>query len=193
MKRIPKKAQLDKPQPILIQIDPSQLKNGIVFPKVKYEILATVDHEQVFNGMVLPIPKVLLYFLNHNELMVVSTIIEETTNNGECALSVRDFANQLKISTPTLSNTLYGLRKAGLLLETPNGKRGGGRIRKLNFSAIQHLNDLVEGENPGIYTRIRKATRKIDITKLTKADVMKSYDNKVLAPGHDPAEEEEYD
>lgn len=193
MKKIPQKAKLDKPQPIVIEIDPSQLKSGIVFPKVQYQVMATVEHEEVFNGMVIPIPKVLLYYLTHNELMVISTILEDTIANGECSLTVRDLATKLKISTPTLSNTLYGLRKAGLLLEAPNGKRGAGRIRKLNFKAVQHLNDLVEGENPGIYTRIRKATRKIDITHLSKEDIEKSYDNKVLAPDHDPAEEEEYD
>lgn len=193
MRRAPQKSQLSKPAPIIIKIDPSELKNGIVLPQVKYEVLATIEETQVFHGMVLPIPRVLVYYLKHHELMVVSTIIEETNETGTCALTVKELSAKLKISIPSLSNCLYSLRKVGLLLEEPNGKRGGGKLRKLNYSTIQHLNDLVEGEDPGIYTRIRTATRKTDISHLTKEDVHKAYDNKVLAPDHDPIEEEEYD
>ncbi len=193
MKRIPQRSQLPKPEPIIIKLDPKQLKGGIVLPKVVYQVQVSVETEEVFNGMVLPIPRVLLYFLNHNELMIISTILEETNNNGECALSVKELATKIRISVPTISTCLYALRKIGLLLETPDGKRGGGRIRKLNYSAIQHLNDLVEDEDPGIYTRIRKATRKINILNLTKSDIKGAYDHKVLEPDHDPAEEEEYD
>lgn len=193
MKRIPKRAKLPQPEPIIIKLDAKQLRSGIVLPKVKYQVLASVETEEVFNGMVLPIPKVLIYFLSKNELMVISTIWEETNENGDCSLTVDEMAIKMKISSPTLSNCLYSLRKIGLLLETPNGKRGAGRIRMLNYPALQHLNDLVEGEDPGIYTRIRKATRKINILNLTKDDVKEAYDNHVLEPGHDPAEEEEYD
>lgn len=193
MKRIPQKAILTKPEPIIIKIDPKQLKTGIVLPKVKYQVLASVENEQVFNGMVLPIPKVLIYYLTHNELMIVSTILEETNEYGECASSVKELATKIKISIPTVSSCLYSLRKVGLLQEAPNGQRGAGRIRKLNYTAIQHLNDLVEGEDSGIYTRIRKATRKTSIMSLTKDDIKNAYDNHVLEPDHDPAEEEEYD
>lgn len=192
MKKIPNRAKLPPPEPVVIKLDPKLLRGGIVLPKVKYEILATVETEEVFDGMVIPMPKVLIYFLSKNELMVVSTIMEEANENGECALSVQELAIKMRLSIPTLSNCLYSLRKIGLLLETPNGKRGGGRIRQLNYQAIQHLNDLVEEEDPGIYARIRKATRKINILNLTKDDVKSAYDTHVLEPGHDPAEEEEY-
>ena len=192
MKKIPNRAKLPPPEPVVIKLDPKLLRGGIVLPKVKYEILATIETEEVFDGMVIPMPKVLIYFLSKNELMVVSTIMEEVNENGECALSVQELAIKMRLSIPTLSNCLYSLRKIGLLLETPNGKRGGGRIRQLNYPAIQHLNDLVEEEDPGIYARIRKATRKINILNLTKEDVKSAYDTHVLEPGHDPAEEEEY-
>lgn len=193
MKKVIKKALSPKADPILIKIDPKQYKNSILVPKIQYEVTAMVVPEQVFNGMVVPMPKVLLYYLNHNELMIVATILEETTNNGECVLTVREMAIKLRLSVPTISNVLYALRQQGLLTEAPNGKRGAGKVRMLNFKAIQHLNDLLKDENPGVFTRIRKATRKKDVSKLTKADIEKSYDHKVLAPVHDPAEEEEYD
>lgn len=193
MKSAPKKSQLPKPAPIVIKIDPNELKNGIILPEIKYEVVATVEHHQVFHGMVLPIPKVLVYYLNNAELKVVSMIIEETNDQGFCALSVIELAAKLKMSTIKLSSCLQSLRKIGLLLEMPNGRRGNGKMRKLNYEAIQHLNDLVEGEDPGVYSRIRKASRKFDISHMTKEDILNAYDNKVLAPDHDPIEEEEYD
>lgn len=193
MKRIPSKAKLSKPEPILVKIDPQELKAGIVLPKVKYQILATVEEEEVFQGMVLPIPKVLLFYLTHNELLLVSTILEETSEHEICALSVKELSVRMSISIPSVSTSLYSLRKMGLLLEAPNGQRGAGRIRKINYKTIQHLNDLVEGEDTGIFARIRKAARKTDIMHLTKTDIQNAYDNKVLPPNHDPAEEEEYD
>lgn len=192
MKRIPQRAKLPPPEPIIINLDPGELRAGIVLPTIKYQVIASVATEEVFNGMVLPIPKVLIYFLNHNEMMIVSMILEECSSTGECVLTVKELATKIKISLPTLSNCLHSLRKVGLLLESPNGKRGAGRIRKLNYKAIQHLNDLVEGEDPGIYARIRKAVRKINIMNITKNDVKGAYDHLVLEPGHDPAEEEEY-
>lgn len=193
MKRIPKKAMLEKPKPILIELDPRQLKTGIALPKITYQILASVEEEEVYRGMVLPLPRVLVYYLNHNELLIVTTIFEYTRDFGECALSVKEMAAKLKLSIPTISNCLYSLRKISLLQEMPDGRRGAGKIRKLNYEAIQHLNDLCEDEDPGIYLRIRKATKKKDILHLTKEDVREAYDNKILEPEHDPAEEEEYD
>lgn len=193
MKRVPQRAKLGKPDPIIIKIDPLMLKSGIVLPKVKYEVIATVDTEQVFHGMVLPIPKVLIYFLNHNELLTIATILEESTEQGECNLTVKELGKKMHLTTPTMTAALYSLRKIGLLLEQPNGAKGNGRIRKLNYPAIQHLNDLAEGEDWGVFTRIRKATRKVNIMNLTKEDIHAAYDNHVLPPDHDPAEEEEYD
>lgn len=192
MKHVPKKAKLGKPKPIVIKIDPTEQRQGIVLPEVTYKVAVEVEQKEVFCGMVVPIPRVLLYFLNHMELMVVSSILEDSINGEGCALSAKDIGARLKISAPTIHNTFYTLRKLGLLLEQPNGKKGTGKIRKLNYEAIQHLNDLVEDEDASVIFRLRKATRIIDITHLTKESVQAAYDNVALAPDHDPAEEEEY-
>lgn len=194
MKRKIQKSQLPAPEPIIFKIDPTQCSNGIILPKVKYQLVASIEEEQAFHGMVLPLPKVLVYFLTHTELMIVATIIEDTNNTGTCSLTVREFAKRIMVSIPTLSNALYSLRRRGLLLEVPNGKRGAGKLRIINYDTVQYLNDLVKDEDTGVFIRIRRATRrKIDINHLTKADIKKAYDNIVLEPGHDPAEEEEYD
>lgn len=188
-----KKSQLGKPKPIVIKLDPRQLKGGLSLPKISYQIIASVEEEEVYNGMVIPLPRVLIYYLTRNELLLVTIIFEQTRDFGDCRLTVKELSARLGLSIPTISNTLYALRKISLLQEMPDGRRGSGRIRKLNYKTIQHLNDLCEDEDWGIYARIRSATRKTDILHMTKEDVRNAYNNKVLEPGHDPAEEEEYD
>ena len=194
MRKIPKKSQLKRPEHITIKFDPLIMRNSIVMPKIKYEVTAEVDTETKFTGKITPMPTVLIYFLTHMELSIISLILEETYENGGCDLSVIDIALRLAVTTPTISAALYKLRKNDLLLEERNmNVKGLGRRRLLNFEAIQHLNDLVEGEDPGIYARIRKATRRSSILRLTKEDIRCAYNNKILPPDHDPEEEEEYD
>lgn len=193
MRRIQKKAKITEPKKIVVKIDPQEMRSGIVIPKVVYEVQASVEKEQVFHGMMLPIPRVLLYYLTKKELMIVSVIMEQTYEQGECIMSVADISKRAFIAKPAVSNVLYTLRKMGLLQESPNGKRGAGRLRKINYETLQYLNDLVEGEDPGIYPRLRRNTRKKDIMSLTKEDVQNAYDHYVLPPDHDPEEEEEYD
>lgn len=192
-RKIPEKAKLPKEKPLVVKIDPKKLSAGIVLPKISYEVITKVENDTVYDGMIIPIPRVMIYFLTHTELIIFSTILEDSIKEGCCTLTVRELSARLKITLPTISASLYRLRKMGLLLESPNGKRGAGRTRRLNYSTIQHLNDLVEGEDPGIYVRIRKATRKTAIENLTKEDIQEAYDNKVLPPDHDEWEEEEYD
>ena len=192
MRHVPIKAKEPNPKTVVFKIHPHAPDNCIYVPKIKYEVIASVEQEKVFKGMVIPLPKTLLYFLTHTELMVVVTIIEETNENGHCAITVRDLATRLHCNQPKLSSALYQLRRMGLLIESPNPGKGHCRIRKLNYPNIQHLNDLAEGEDPGVYSRIRKATRKIELSKLTKEDVLNAYDNDILPPDHDPDEEEEY-
>lgn len=193
MKKIQKKAHLEKPKPVLIEIDPTENWQGIAVPKIEYRVVAEVGMEEVFTGMVLPIPRALLYFLSHSELMVLSVILEESFRTEGCFLTTKEIAKRIKASAPTVTNTLCSLRQMGILLERGNGQAGSGRIRKVNYKAVQTLNDLVQGEDPGIYSRIRKATRKKDIRLITKDDLQQAYDTHVLPPDHDPAEEEEYD
>lgn len=194
MKKAPQKSQIPRPKPFKIKVDPLKLKRqSLVLPKVTYNVVASTEMEEVFTGSVLPIPTVLIYYLTHTELLVAAVIMEETNEHGECLLTVSELATRIKTTNATISTALYSMRRFGLLLETPNGMRGNGRNRMLNYQAIQHLNDLVEGEDPGIYVRIRRAASKKSIPNINAEDIRNAYDNKVLPPDHDPAEEEEYD
>lgn len=193
MKKRPQKSKLKPPKDIVIKIDPEELRNGITLPKVSYEIIPVIEEEVVYHGMVLPIPKVLLYYLNHVQLKIFATIQEETNLNGKCDMTIKQIAKRINHSQPCVSGAMYSMRRAGLLLETGNGQRGSGTVKMINYATVQRLNDLAEGEDPGIYSRIRRATRKTDINHMTKEDLLNAYDNQVVRPGDDPEEFEEYD
>lgn len=166
----------------------------IKVPRVKYEVVAKIDMETAFTGEVTPIPTVLIHYLSHLELRIISVIMEDTYRYGECDQTVKELARRLCLTPPSVSHSLNSLRKRELMIESPNGLRGAGRIRKLNFKTIQHLCDLLEGEDPATYSRIGNAIRrKKSLMNVTKEDILKAYDKYVLPPEHDPAEEEEYD
>lgn len=192
MKKTQKKARIPTAEPIIIKIDQKSLRAGLVLPRVEYEVVARFESEEIFHGMVIPIPRVLVNFLTNGELKIVVNIMEESNRNGECKLTVMELAARNSLSATAVSNHLYNLRKMGLLRERSNGIKGAGRFREINYKTVQHLNDLVEGEDPGIYARIRKAIRKKEISNITRGDLKMAYDTQVLPPGHDPAEEEEY-
>lgn len=192
MRKIPRKAILEAPKPIQVEIDPLSKKETILMPEITYTVVASAEMKPKFTGAITPLPTVLINFLTYNELKIMAIILEESYRTGRCALSVLEMATRIASTPPTVSSALASMRKRGLLLEVPSGIKAG-RIRQINFKTIQHLNDLVEGEDPGVYARICKATRRTAIENLTKADIHKAYDNKVLPPDHDPAEEEEYD
>lgn len=194
MKKIRNQGPLEGFEIVKVKIDPNTLKGDILMPKVHYKVITTAEVERVFNGMILPIPRVLMYFLNHTELQLIGMIMEETATKGECYFCIKDYATRLNITNATVSASLYKLRRKGLLIEAGNGRRGRGKIRKINYKTISHLDNLVEGEDIGVFTRLKKVLKqKFIITNITKADIHNAYDNKVLPPIHDPEEEEEYD
>lgn len=176
-----------------VTIDPLEVQNSIVIPTIEYEITPKIVGKTMFNGLVIPMPKVLLYYLANSELLVAATILEETAKMGVCKLTVQEIAIRLHSTPASISGVLGKLRRFQLLVEKNNGRRGNGSNRMLNFDTIQHLNDLADGEDPGVYVRIRRASRKVSIANMTKEDIARTYDTKILAPDHDPAEEEEYD
>ena len=193
MRKIPRKAILEDPKPIKVQIDPLSKKETIMMPEITYVVVPSVEMKPKFTGAITPMPTVLINLLTHLQLKIITIILEESYRNGRCTLTIEEIALRLATTHQTVSNALKSLRKRGLLLEVPYNNKRIGKLRELNFKTIQHVNDLVEGEDPGVYARINKATRRTAIENLTKEDIRNAYDNKVLPPDHDPAEEEEYD
>lgn len=193
MNKVPIRAQIPKNEIIDIRLNTKDLYGVLSTPKVRYEVMAIVEEEKVFTGDVVPVPRFMIYYLNKNELLVAISIMEDVRNYGECWMTYRNFAKRLKISITAFSNSLKNLRRLGIVKESAGRFRSRGVKLEVDYAALQHLNDLVEGENPDVFELIRKISRKTVIKNISKADILKAYNNNILPPDHDPAEEEEYD
>lgn len=193
MKKILNIDEVKLEKKVRITISPRELRSKLMIPKVQYYIAAEAKVDAVFSGMVMPIPKVLIYYLHSTELMILTLIMEECNDTGYCYFTNPEMSVRLGLSPVSIGIGLQSLRKMGLLAERPNGSQGAGRARRINYDTVQYLNDLMEGENPGVLVRVRKRFSRRSILKITKADIKNAYNNKLLDPDHDPAEEEEYD
>lgn len=175
-----------------ITFDPDSIpKTEIKIPKFKYKVAVDdVSMQTAFTGNVIGLPTVLIFYLHANELKVVCVILQEIMERGACILTYQQFSIRLCISLPTLYQTMRKLRTMNVIEEL----RKGWKVRRwLNFEAIQHLNDLVDTEDRGIYPRLRRKCKSKSIKKINEEDIKAVYDQYVLPPDHDIEEEEEYD
>lgn len=177
--------------PKTVKVIPGKIqKTGLQVPQLTYKVVAQPILKTEFTGNVAPIPTVLIFYLSANELMVVATIIQETMENAICLLTKKQFCIRLKMKMRNLSDTLYHLRKMHILYE----RRNGWKVqRMIDYKSVQHLNDLLENEDRGIYKRLRRKCRTKNINHITTNDLQKAYDKYVLPADHDIEEEEEYD
>lgn len=176
---------------VLVDTTKSISELGIQIPRVEYKVSANVTTDMVFTGKITPLPTVLVHFLRPDELRYFSVVMEEILERGECILNTKQFSLKMSVSKPTVYECKRNLLKMGLLNEE---KLSGNRRRlSVNWLAVNILDDLVDGEDNAIMSRIRKATQKVKIENMTRKDIERAYDERVLPPDHDPREEEIYD
>lgn len=174
-----------------LKVIPSRVKMmDINVPQMEYRVVAQPILKTQFTGHVSVIPTVLIFYLSNQELKVVATIIQETMENAVCTLSAKQLSVRIGISMPSLYTTIYKLRKMGVIYEERHGRH---IKRAIDFNAVQHLNDLLNIEDRGIYKRLRGKLHNKNLNNITEQDLERAYDKYVLPVNHDPEEEEEYD
>lgn len=177
--------------PKKLSVKPQRIQNvALAIPKLEYKVVAQPILKTEFTGHVTAIPTVLIFYLNATEFKIIATIIQETVECGVCLLSAKQFAIRLSVTINRIYDELYRLRRMGLLYEDRQGRTVA---RAVDFKTVQHLNDLLEAEDRGIYGRLRKRMKLRNIRGVTKDDLNLVYDKYVLPVDHDPEEEEEYD
>lgn len=183
-----------KPREIIpktLPVQPKRIQNiAFAIPKLEYKVVAQPILKTTFTGHVTTIPTVLIFYLNPMEFKIVAAIIQETMENGVCLLTVPQFVTRFKASCKTIYDSLYRLRKMGIIYEDRQGRQVA---RAIDFDAVQHLNDILSIEDRGIYRRLRDKLRLKNINNITQKDLERVYDKYVLPPDHDIEEEEEYD
>lgn len=177
--------------PKSLPVQPQRIQNvAFAIPKLEYKVIAQPILQTTFTGHVTTIPTVLIFYLNTTEFKIVAAIIQETVENGVCLLTIKQFATRLKVCIATIYDNFYNLRKMGIMYEDRQGRQVA---RAIDFNAVQHLNDILNIEDRGIYRRLRDKMRLKNINNITKEDFNRVYDKYVLPVDHDIEEEEEYD
>lgn len=177
--------------PKTLPVIPQRFQNiSLEIPQIEYKVVAQPILKTAFTGHVTAIPTVLIFYLNSLEFKVVATIIQETMENGVCILTLKQIASRLKTALPTLYDTVYHLRKMGVIYEDRQSYK---IARAIDFNAVQKLNDLLLYEDRGMYRRLRTKMRFKNINNINENDLKKAYDLHVLPIDHDIEEEEEYD
>ncbi len=113
-----------------------------------------------YDGELLPLPMVLVKYLNATELKVFAFILGKRNNNGGCHCRREAIAKELKTSTVTVSKILNRLEAMGIITQTRVGMR---LDRKINFDTIQVLDELLADRLPGAAAAFRAAMENCNI------------------------------
>lgn len=176
-----------------VVVDTSQTISqlGIQIPKIDYKVIADVTMQAAFSGMITPVPTVLIHHLKPLELLLVSVIIEETIEKGECNISQDELALRMGVSTNTVALTRSSLKKHDII--TFERKRTSPSRYHINWEAVNNLDKLMRDQPRAIMARVRNTSKKRKISNMNQEDIDRAYNEKILPPNHDPREEEMYD
>lgn len=130
----------------------------------QYMIDTMTYKEHKFVGELLPLPMVLVKYLNATELKVFTFILGKLTCNHCCYCRREAIGKELNTSVVTVSKILTTLESMGIITQTRVGMR---LDRKINFDTIQALNDLLADRLPGAVAAFRSAMGSNDIRRPT--------------------------
>lgn len=158
----------------------------IIMPEVNYKQVAYIDKAKKFSGRTLPIPSVLIEYLNDSELKAFSFIFKQIRESGHCMLKVVTMSNMMCKSIPIVAGATKRLQEIGLIYYETNGHL---RDKQINFEAIQKLEDFLVDLKPGAAAALRKEAKNTKILKIPE----KTWDKIAAKYSYRDENEEEYD
>lgn len=162
--------------------------DGIRMPIIRYKTTANVGSEKVFTGNVVPIPSVLIEYLDKVELKIFSIILKHIREHGVCYVRIGTMARNLGVTPVSIANATSRLRKMGILEYTNRGKK---REKSINFNAIQKLEDYLKDKKPGAASALRKKNGLQNVENISQYVI--EVINAKYSWHDDPEEDEEYD
>lgn len=130
--------------------------------KRQYYVDVAIYQEQKFIGDLTSIPSVLIDYLNSSELKVFARIFRQIKTSDMCIIKRSSMALELGVSPVTITSTMNSLESMGFITQCYEGRR---KYKKINFDAIQYLNDLLKDRLPGAAHAFRKAMEDRDVRK----------------------------
>lgn len=162
--------------------------DGVRMPTIRYKTMASIGSEKVFTGEVVPIPAVLIEYLDKVELKVFSIILKHIREHGVCYIRIETLAKNLDVTPVSIANATSRLRKMNIVKYNTRGRK---REKTINFEAIQKLGDYLKNKKPGAITALRKKNGLQDIEKISPYII--EVINAKYSWHDDPEEDEEYD
>lgn len=154
---------------------------------IRYKTTANIGSEKVFTGSIVPIPSVLIEYLDKTELKIFAIVLKQIRERGICYLRVESMAKNLGVTPASISNATSRLRKMGILEYASHGKK---REKIINFNAVKMLDDLMKDKKPGAVTALRKKNGLQNIGQTSQYNI--NYINNNYSWHDDPDEDEEY-
>lgn len=161
--------------------------DGIRLPTIRYKTTANVGSEKVFTGNVVPIPSVLIEYLDKVELKVFSIILKHIREHGVCYVRIETLAKNLGVTAVSIANATSRLRKMGIIKYDNRGRK---KEKSINFQAIQKLEDYCKDKKPGAITALRKRNGLQSIENISQYVI--EVINAKYSWHDDPEEDEEY-
>ena len=173
----------------VIQKKPISDEDGtVVMPKIQYKAVKYVDSEKKFEGEITPIPSVLIEYLDKVELKVFAHIMRQLRENGACIVRLQTMGTQMQLSNVTIANATSRLRQMGFIYYENAGHK---RNKKIDFDAIQSLNDLLKDMKPGAIIALRKRAKNKNVQHIPPTIL--EYIQTNFAYNEDDVENEEYE
>lgn len=175
---------MDYNQKLPIQDDDS----GVKIPMIQYKTVAHIVPDEVFTGSIVPIPSVLVEYLDKTELKIFAIVLKQIRERGICYLRVESIAKNLGLTTVSISNATSRLRRMGIMEYVPHGKK---REKIINFEAIKKLGDFLADKKPGAAPALRKKSGLQNIGQISQNNI--DFVNQYYSWHEDLEEDEEYD
>ncbi len=165
------------------------VQDVIAVPDIKYKMVPEVGQKAQFTGTCVPIPAVLLEYLDRSELRLFGILLMVHRRTGKCTMRLPDLGKQMGMTHITVSKLMKKLQGMGIIsLASGYGRR---RNKVIHFDAIQKLHDYLEDMKPGAASALRKKMKSKNVAEIPPS--IDLYMRSNYAYSDDEVENEEYD
>jgi DNA-binding MarR family transcriptional regulator len=162
--------------------------NEILMPVA--DIAYSIRERKVFSGDVVPIPNVIIEYLDNKELQIFSLIFRHQRKHGSCIMRLRVIAEYMRCTQASIINAVNRLESMGIITKSRMPGNNRRYSKKINFENIQKLDDFIKDKKPGAAAMLREEMGDNDISEIPK-NIAKRIEA-LYSWSDDPAEEEEY-
>lgn len=163
-------------------------ENEILMPVA--DIAYSIREKKVFSGDVVPIPNVIIEYLDNKELQIFSLIFRHQRKHGSCIMRQRVIAEYMRCTQASIISAVNRLESMGIITKSRLESNNRRYSKKINFENIQKLDDFIKDKKPGAAAMLREEMGDSNISNIPP-NIVKRIEA-LYKWSDDPAEDEEY-